>query len=54
VSVTVSEGGVLTASFSSGIELCAYPADDIEAWELVGPDGAITIALPGGGHDGWG
>jgi hypothetical protein len=50
---SVSEEGVLSVSFASGIDLEARPEDDFEAWQILGPRGLVVAMLRGGYASWW-
>jgi hypothetical protein len=51
---SVLEGtGTLLLAFSGGLGVQIDPAESYEAWTIAGPDGVISVSLPGGGYANW-
>jgi hypothetical protein len=45
---TVEANGGLQMAFNNGTTLMVAPDDAYEAWNVSGPDGALTVCMPGG------
>ncbi|MFB1295707.1 DUF6188 family protein [Mycobacterium sp. pW049] len=50
---TVDPAGALRVRFSDGTRLQVEPDDAYEAWNVSGPNGALTVCTPGGALATW-